>query len=600
MTIEELPDRPTARVRWWDAPLNRWFSRSLDMPPRDTEGRSSISHRLTLITRANAVVAAAQTTPPPSAPDAAISAGQATLGAALDLAVDDVLGKRHGDHSAQPAEWRRALEEARAVFDMARPMRTLGGIDALLLASSVLLRMAAGLSVAEWKVLLDGMRARVGRAQLTVTDLIGAYQRVARPAADVGSAVWTQRAVDLIRTMLVYSAKLVPHEFGAAAQFVPLSDLRDRLKKLAADLDITLSDSVSQGRPRLEHARSVMVYLNDPRQRIHSLLALAVTERATGRVRRSHLSASDDGIVRLRPTRLDGSVPTNSKGSLAGWRPMPCQASSALLLSMIRQWYPEEEAAFLTDPVANDYLLLPDHTWDGQTLTQSSGTTWRAIDSRLRLLLVLGIEGRITQYHRLTARDVQLSEQGQFVVRSQELKANKGMSDMYLADSQAEWLTFEMHVGYLREAHAARRAGQIDDYALFPPDEMVRGRVPLERFKPAPEDDSTLAAWNAELLEILGIPKPPRTNLRVWRRLFVDLYRAWRIPPDVQEVITGHDPVRIRGTVAQDHERAVDRDSSVRVYLDPSAHHLLVLAAQVMEHARTTYAATGAKCPTLT
>ena len=83
------------------------------------------------------------------------------------------------------------------------------------------------------------------------------------------------------------------------------------------------------------------------------------------------------------------------------------------------------------------------------------------------------------------------------------------------------------------------------------------------------------------------------------RRLFVDLYRAWRIPPDVQEVITGHDPVRIRGTVAPDHERPMDGDSSLRVYLDPSAHHLLVLAAQVMQHARTTYAATGARCPTL-
>jgi hypothetical protein len=270
-----------------------------------------------------------------------------------------------------------------------------------------------------------------------------------------------------------------------------------------------------------------------------------------------------------------------------------------LLLSLIKQWYPDEEAAFLADPVANDYLLLPDHAWDGQTLTRSPGTTWRAIDPRLRLLLILGIEGRVTQYHRLSARDVQLSEHGQFVVRSQELTTNKGMSDLYLGEWQAEWLTFEMHVGYLREAHAALRAGQIDNYSLFPPDELVQGRMPLARFKPAPKDDSTLADWNAELLEILGIPKPPRTNLRVWRRLFVDLYRAWRIPPDVQEVITGHDPVRIRGTVAPDHERAVDGDSSLRVYLDPSAHHLLVLAAQVMQHARTTYAATGARCPTL-
>ncbi|MCU0624864.1 MAG: hypothetical protein MUF21_00010 [Gemmatimonadaceae bacterium] len=593
LTIEELADRPTARVRWWDASLNRWITRSLDMPARDDQGRITPAYRVALAKRAEERARSTDDVGP-----AETAVRRATLHDALELAVHPTLGKVHDEDSQQPREWRRAIEEVRAILDVQRPLEDLGGFDSLLLASSILLRIGAGYTQGEWQEHLEAARTRLGRAQLTVEDLVDAFRRVDGPKVDFGTGQWAMRSVELVRAMLNHAATVRPAEFRSAQNFRPLSDLRDRLKQLAKSVGGALDESVAQGRPPLPFARAVMTYLSDPRQRIHSLLALAVTDDATGRVRRSHMGVGPDGVLRFRPTKRDGSVPTNTKGSLAGWKPMPCRDSSDLLLALIRHWYPQQEAAFLADPKANDYLFLHDLSWDGQTLAHAPGTTWRAIDSRFRLLLILGIENRLTQYHRLTANDVQLTEAGYLVVRSQE-KGTKGMSDLFLAEIQVEWLEFEMRCGYLREAHAALRAGQIENYALFPPGPLVRGRMPLADFAPAPHDDSTLAGWNTKLMEIIGMPKTPQTNLRVWRRLFADVYRSWQIPPDVHEALTGHDPVRVRGTVARDHAGGVDRDSSLRVYLNPSDHDLLVLAARVMQHARTDFAATGARCPKL-
>ena len=88
--------------------------------------------------------------------------------------------------------------------------------------------------------------------------------------------------------------------------------------------------------------------------------------------------------------------------------------------------------------------------------------------------------------------------------------------------------------------------------------------------------------------------KEDGTSLRTWRRLFVDLYKAWRVDAAVHGLITGHGAVTSAGTVTDSGARS---DTLTQVYFDQRSAHLLASAREVMEHVRTMYVADGAPFP---
>jgi hypothetical protein len=104
-----------------------------------------------------------------------------------------------------------------------------------------------------------------------------------------------------------------------------------------------------------------------------------------------------------------------------------------------------------------------------------------------------------------------------------------------------------------------------------------------------PADDRTLWDWNKPLLDALGI-KREGTSLRAWRRLCVDLYKQWRVDPDVHRLVTGHGAVSVAGDVQRDEQE----DTLQTIYFDGAALHLAQEAQAVMQHMRTTFPATVA------
>ena len=563
------------------------------MSPRDPSGHITPIHRAALAAEAAVVVATYE-----SERDAAPLPHAGTLGDALALALDPKLGKRHATGSTQPTEWRRARDEALIVLPEATALTTLAASSSVLVGSSALLRQAASCTLPDWREHVVRARADAKPTDSTEAVLLHAYRAAttaSAAAADLKLA-WAIRACQLVRTMLLHAAKEVPDTMAAGARFVLASDLRERLRELAQRIDKPLDLRVQRGRPPLDATRTFMRFLSDPRQQVHSLLATAVGEVATGRVKRSHLDRTADGYLRVRPTKTDGTVPMVGQ-SLAGWKYLPSREATALFDALHARWYSAEEAAYQRDPARNDYSFLHGYEWDGLLLVPSATARWQWMDPRLRLLLVLGAEGRLLQFLRLRFSDIEQTESGHMVIRSQGA-ANKRMSDLILCDAQVDWLTFELQCGYLSALHTEFRDGRLPDFPLFRTERLVAGRLPVDASPHPQVDDKPVADANRKLLELLGIPKPKDVNLRVWRRLFADLYRTWGVSPEVQEAITGHDPVAVSAVVMR-ASGAVPRQSSLRVYLDPAEEQLLLRAARVMQHTRTTYAATGAPCPPL-
>ena len=235
------------------------------------------------------------------------------------------------------------------------------------------------------------------------------------------------------------------------------------------------------------------------------------------------------------------------------------------------------------------------------------------MDPRLWLLLMLGIEGRLEQQHRLTYRMLQQVEDGSMCLRSPGI-ATKQASDLPLCAAQFDALAFACAFGHLAplmrafDATQARRRANadgstrtelttpildVDDFPLCPAGKLVGGQSPVIAESLQPADDRTLWDWNEPVLRALKI-KEDGTSLRTWRRLFVDLYKAWRVDAAVHGLITGHGAVTSAGTVTDSGARS---DTLTQVYFDQRSAHLLASAREVMEHVRTVYVADGAPFP---
>ncbi|MCU0625067.1 MAG: hypothetical protein MUF21_01080 [Gemmatimonadaceae bacterium] len=578
------------------------------MPPRDSSGHITPIHRAKLAAEACALVAAHEAARMAESPQRL-----GTLGGAFDLAFDPDRGKHHSTTSTQPVEWRRAREEALVVLPASTSLDDLAASSSALIASSALLRQAAGCSIPEWREHVESARLTAPAQEALRTTLIRAYRHALKPAVahEPLKLSWAIRACQLVRAMLLHALKEDPKTMASCARFTLATDLDDRLMGLANEIGRRLIKEPNRDRPPLDATRKLMLFLTDPRQRMHSLLATAVGDVATVRVKRSHFGRTPDGLICIRPTTKDGVVPTNKSGSLAGWKYVSNADASAELQALIERHYGAQEAAYRAAPTAeNDYGFLDGYEWDGielvplpapepnSELPQERMGKWVWMDPRLRLLLILGAEGRLHQFLRLRFTDIQLTESGYLIVRSQGA-GKKRMSDLILCEVQADWLNFELRCGYLSALHAAFVAGKLADFPLFRAERLVAGRLPEDTSLHPQVDDKPVSDANEKLLALLGIPKPEQVNLRAWRRLFADLYRAWEVSPDVQQAITGHDPVTVSTRVLL-ASGAVPAQSSLRVYLDRAEEQLLLRAARVMQHTRTTYAATGAPCPRLT
>lgn len=267
--------------------------------------------------------------------------------------------------------------------------------------------------------------------------------------------------------------------------------------------------------------------------------------------------------------------------------------SAAYVDAALPAIYAPFEARWLAD--GEDYALFSGHEWDGFQLVPRAHGALLRMDPRLWLLLVLGIEGRLEQQHRLSYRMLQRVEDGSMCLRSPGV-ATKQASDLPLCTAQVDALAFACTFGHLaplmraydatqerRRAAAeeskrkeimkaaqeeettettatpeateatvlpeeATTALDVDDFPLCPAGKLHGGQALVVAESLQPTDDRTLWDWNEPVLRALEI-KEEGTSLRTWRRLFVDLYKEWHVDAAVHGLITGHSAITSAGTV---------------------------------------------------
>ena len=536
------------------------------------------------------------TTTVPTAASAA--SGPATIRVAFDIALDEHTGKARATGSEQNKDWDRAAREAVAALGAERQIRHLSGHDAKLLVQSCLLRQAAGQTLEAWTEHLDAVRVtRPSGALLTVTDLLAVYAAVC-PIPSSSAALGGVRTCELtmhnVRAMLRYVHAYEPDTFAGVKQFQLVEQLDLLLASVATEIKATLNTKVNRQRPALEHARRLMLRVMDPRHRSLTLLTVACGRPGAYRVLRSHLERDvSRARYRIRETKSDGSLALGYK-YVTG-------PAAAFLEAELSSTFCDFEARWLE--AREDYALLQGHAWDGTALVPDASASVLYIDPRFRLLLVLGVEGRLEQQGRLSYRMLQRVEGGMLALRSPG-RDKKRASDLVLCDAQLEAIAFECTVGFLvplMKAYDATQAriargltaptGELDvhDFPLAPAGQLAMGQARAVAASLKPADDRTLWDWNKPLLAALGITGEG-TSLRAWRRLCVDLYKQWRVDVDVHRLVTGHGAVSVAG----DLQRDARQDTLQSTYFDQGALHLAQEAQAVMQHMRTTFPATGA------
>ncbi|MBC7562012.1 MAG: hypothetical protein H7305_03745 [Gemmatimonadaceae bacterium] len=524
--------------------------------------------------------------------------GPATIRHAFDTALDPRTGKARAAGSEQNSDWKRASREALAALGAERRIRDLSGHDAKLLVQSCLLRQAAGQSLQVWTEHLDAVRAtRPTGTLLTLDDVLAvhaALSPVTGTSTPLGSVRTCELTIHNVRAMLRFVHAYDRTTFAGVEQFQLVEQLEPLLASVAAKIKATVHTKVNRQRPALEHARRLMLRVMDPRHRTLTILTVACGRPGAYRVLRSHIEREvAKGRYRIRETKSDGSLALGYK-YVAG-------TAAAFLEAELATTFRDFEARWLES--REDYALLHGHDCDGTALVLDASASLLYIDPRFRLLLILGVKGRLEQQGRLSYRMLQRVEGGMLARRSPG-RDRKRASDLVLCDAQLEAIAFECTVGFLAplmkayDATHARVArgltapsGAVDvhDFPLAPAGQLAMGQARAVAASLQPADDRTLWDWNKPLLAALGITGEG-TSLRSWRRLCVDLYKQWRLDPDMHRLVTGHGAVSFAG----DLQRDARQDTLQSTYFDQAALHLAKEAQAVMQHLRTTFPATGA------
>lgn len=574
-------------------------------------------------------------------PTTTAASGPATLDDVFRIAIDETEGKARTDTSTQNDEWRRAGLEAKAALGPQRRVSALSAADGKVLAQSALLRIAANATVEDWDTLLAPRRAALPthKPLLDINDLVAAFHEARGPKPEpltdqLRGRRWCELVIHNVRAQLKYVQAYAPDRFIGADRFTIAEDLTVLLSDVARRIGATLRVAVNRTRPPITKAQDIMRRLMDPRLRLYFLLSASCNADGARRVRRSHLDPQPErGRYRIAKTKRDGSV--------VGGYSYVVGDSAAYLESALAAVYAPFEARWLAD--GEDYALFFGYEWDGLQLVPCGDGALLRMDPRLWLLLVLGIEGRLEQQHRLTYRMLQRVEDGSMCLRSPGI-ATKQASDLPLCAAQVDALGFACTFGHLaplmraydatqerRRAAAEAAARQerlkqavqegetseatkaneatkgsvlpadttpvldVDDFPLCPAGKLDGGQALVIAASLQPTDDRTLWDWNEPVLRALGI-KEEGTSLRTWRRLFVDLYKEWKVDAAVHGLITGHSAIISAGTVTNT-TTGTREDTLTQVYFDARAAHLLAPASAVMEHVRTRYVVDGTPFP---
>ena len=597
--LEEVPRGRRPQVRTWDSTQKRYRRMTLDTSLRDANGRPNLQLiRNALDVAKVAIVDSFAAT----ATSGAATGMPPSLGAALDIATNPDTTVARDTESDQHSEWVRAAKDARSVLDLTVAPDKIGARHATTVAKSALLRIAAQRSTAEWRSIVQPLMAERGESVASDATLRRAYQAAVATAADAtkdaqapsaaaaprGGAVVEQRqpmsltgarrTAQLFRAMLRHAAVADHDAYGTFRNMSLAPSLDVDLRNLADAEGIRLREDPHRPRHPVRAARALLRLVMDPRYLMWSALASVCNGEGAYRVRRSDMQI--DGAQVIVRVNVGGR-----KKVAWNYRTLGAAESSIVGL-LLHATYAAFEAEYQSAGV--DYDLLRGHTWTGERLEREDGAELPGIDPRWRLLLDLGVEGRLGQIRRAYRSHVRrVGDSGDLALAELGRRTKPSGTHVLSAAQQAD-LGFALEVGHLADLELAYRAGELADYPLAPQGRLKNGRVPLTGAVLKPVDEKTLNGWAHELEAALGLEPSPERAHRAWRRTFVGLYRQWYMDPAVLDAVTGH------GRRIEPEANGSTRET---VYFDRDDEQVLRQAARLQEYARTEWVRTGAEPP---
>jgi integrase len=196
-------------------------------------------------------------------------------------------------------------------------------------------------------------------------------------------------------------------------------------------------------------------------------------------------------------------------------------------------------------------------------------------DPRLRLLIELAAELRAGQAVRAKRSDLILDKvggfgKGRFVVHG----AGKKHGEIVDLHPELRTLVDEvLSTGYLAEAEAAFRSGELPDYFLFPGGKLQRGSVPLCRATTKPLSPWTLRGLFKALEALAGVEHTEGRAFYGLRRQATDLAPEFAQDARVLNRISGH----------------TDSATRERIYQDPQNERVRARAAEARRSMRLSY-----------
>lgn len=130
-----------------------------------------------------------------------------------------------------------------------------------------------------------------------------------------------------------------------------------------------------------------------------------------------------------------------------------------------------------------------------------------------------------------------------------------------------------LSTGYLAEAEAAFRRGEIEDYFLFPAGKLRRGTMPLERATRQPLSYMAIRSMFVAVEQLAGIKHQQGRSFYGLRRQATDLAPEFAQDARVLNRLTGHTNSTTRERVYQDphnervRARAAEARGSMRRFL---------------------------------
>jgi hypothetical protein len=607
--VEEVPRGRYPQVRVWDPSARRYQRHTLAVSLRDADhrpNRLAIREALRLGEELVMTKLARRTEP------------ILTMEDVLAFATTPGTAPERSETSEQDKEWLRAVREMAAVVPLMLPLTQFTAQHLTLIALSVLLRTALGLTVDAWGRLLGAANTAImaGDLQLARSAMHAAYTAqngVAGKGAAEAAAVlaksasrWPVLCAQLVRAMCNYAAE-------KDARFKPVGGLKFDKDFHQQLVNARKSQRIVQPAPRPSRPRypeptclALTRLLCDPRYEMQALIATVSNPDAAYRVTR-RLIRQENGVVQI-------GIDVGGAGRTAiNWRPLSADAS-AYFLNLLATTYAEFEAQYVEGDT--DYAFLSGHTWDGVRLVAHPTAELPDVDPRYRLLLSLGFERRSEQMliccrHHLVVVD----DAGRLGLDERTLGTKVAALQM-LSPSQERRLGFELRFGYLadlervyRETLQAMRKGRAagvrgvsapPTYPLFPEERLARGRAkpasdrthtkraangtagtPVEELKPA--NTRTLADWNRQLERALGVEHEEGRALRGWRRGFADVYDGWTYDAKLLDRLWDHTPPM----------KADGGSTRSRVYVSAANLRLLEAMAELVEYGRAEYPRTG-------